>query len=407
MATAQTTSDFEGVSLPGPDTAYLETQYPVNGVHTFTSGNALFYGQVSWGSSWSDFNCSNATDTVQASYTKAAAAIPGKGYDGSSKYAIAFVPIDFMGPDPTATIPVGAKLQGAAAGKQVFGAYFTNSVFAYRYMLDGNKYANNNFWLKLIIRGYNNGVKSADSVLFTLADYSGAGGNPVLVNTWEWVNLTSLGNVDSLTFDLISNDNAGGFGINTPAYFAMDNLVTSDGACPEATGLAVSAITESGAQLNWAHGMTGITPGYEVAVDQSATLAPTGTVTNVTGTTHTATGLNGNTTYYAHIRTACGSGSYSPWDTLSFKTQAGTGLFDTPDYTLAAGISPNPASSILNITAPVAVNATIYRIEGRPVLEQKNVKTIDISRLANGLYLIKITELQGASSRTLRFTKTH
>lgn len=402
---AQTTSTFEEINLPGTDTAYLETKYPNDGTYTFQSGNALFYGSVSWGSSWSNFNVSNATDTLETSYSKAAVAMPGTGYNASAKYAIAFVPIDFMGPDPTATIPVGAKLQGNAAGHPVFGAYFSNSVYAYRYILNNNFYATNHHWLKLVVRGYLAGVKSTDSVTVTLADYTNAT-SPVLVNNWQWTNLSSLGNVDSLTFDMVSSD-AGSFGINTPAYFAMDNLITSDGACPAALNLAASAITANGATLNWTNGLSQVTPSYEVAVDQSATLAPTATATTVTATTYTASGLNSNTTYYAHVRSACATGGFSDWDTVAFKTQGGTGIFQTPENTLAASISPNPVQHLLRITAAVPVNAVIYSIEGKPVLQASRAQQVDISGLSNGIYLIKLTDLQGTATGTLRFAKTN
>jgi hypothetical protein len=406
VAQAQTTSTFEDVILPGADTGFLETKYPNNGTYTFPSGNALFYGNVSWGSSWGNFNCSNATDTTETSYAKAAVAIPGSGYNSSANYAIAYVPIDFMGPVPTATIPVGAKLQGAAAHEQVFGAYFSNSVYAYRYMLQGNKYANSHFWLRLIVRGYDNGVKSADSVIFTLADYTNTA-NAVLVNNWQWVNLTPLGNVDSLTFDMVSNDTAGGFGINTPAYFAMDNLITSDGQCPAPLNLTASGITVNDVQLNWTNGISGITPAYEVAIDQSATLAPTVATTTVNATTHAVSGLTVNTTYYAHIRSACSNGGFSAWDTVTFKTAPGLGIFNTPANTLQVSISPNPAVNTLNITAAVPANATIYSIEGREIMTVNRAQKIDISNLANGVYIIKVTDLKGISSATLRFAKTN
>ncbi len=404
-AGAQTTSNFEDVTLGGADTGYLETKYPVSGSYTFQSGNAKFYGSV-MGSSWSDFNVSNATDTMRTSYTKAAVAIPGKGYNNTTNYAIAYVPIDFMGPVTSATIPVGAKLQGAAAGHKVFGAYFTNSVYAYRYILNGGFYANNHHWLKLIVRGYLAGVKSTDSVSVTLADYTNTA-SPVLVNNWKWTDLTSLGNVDSLTFDLISSDADPTWGINTPAYFAMDNLITSDGKCPAALDLAVSGITVSGAQLNWSNSMTEVTPGYQVAVDQSATLAHTAATTNVTATTYAATNLNSNATYYAHIRAACGDGSFSDWDTAMFKTLPGTGIFQTPDNSLTASISPNPVKDVLHINAQTTVDAVIYSIEGRRVMTVKAAKEINITELNEGLYFIKLTESNGNRSGTLRFAKTN
>jgi hypothetical protein len=78
-------------------------------------------------------------------------------------------------------------------------------------------------WFKLTVRGYLNGQQTAGSVDFMLADT----GNRI-VNTWQWVDLSALGNVDSLTFDLSSSDTVGGFGMNNPSYFAMDNLTTSE-----------------------------------------------------------------------------------------------------------------------------------------------------------------------------------
>ena len=43
------------------------------------------------------------------------------------------------------------------------------------------------------------------------------------MDDWEWVDLSSLGTVAGLEFDLSSSD-TGPSGMNTPAYFAMDDL---------------------------------------------------------------------------------------------------------------------------------------------------------------------------------------
>jgi hypothetical protein len=45
----------------------------------------------------------------------------------------------------------------------------------------------------------------------------------VVTNTWEWAELGVLGEVYGLEFSLASSDN-GAFGINTPGYFAVDNI---------------------------------------------------------------------------------------------------------------------------------------------------------------------------------------
>jgi hypothetical protein len=58
-----------------------------------------------------------------------------------------------------------------------------------------------------------------------LADYRGGS---VLLNDWQHVDFSPLGTVDELRFGLSSSDNSefGGFSyMNTPAYFAMDNLL--------------------------------------------------------------------------------------------------------------------------------------------------------------------------------------
>ena len=68
-------------------------------------------------------------------------------------------------------------------------------------------------------------------VPFYLADFRGA--TPQLVSNWTTVNLSSLAGAKSLAFTLTSTD-VGAFGMNTPAFFAVDNLVAvSPVAVPE------------------------------------------------------------------------------------------------------------------------------------------------------------------------------
>ena len=43
------------------------------------------------------------------------------------------------------------------------------------------------------------------------------------MNTWEWVDLTTLGSLDSVSFRLSSSD-VGSFGMNTPAFFCIDEF---------------------------------------------------------------------------------------------------------------------------------------------------------------------------------------
>ncbi|HUT45289.1 MAG TPA: DUF4465 domain-containing protein, partial [Sedimentisphaerales bacterium] len=60
---------------------------------------------------------------------------------------------------------------------------------------------------------------------FYLADYRFEdNGEDYIVDTWQYVDLTSLGEVMSLEFALSSSD-VGDWGMNTPAYFVIDTIV--------------------------------------------------------------------------------------------------------------------------------------------------------------------------------------
>ena len=58
-------------------------------------------------------------------------------------------------------------------------------------------------------------------------------------------------------------------------------------------------------------------------------------------------------------------------------------------------IYPNPATSLLHIESPVHVNAVITSIEGKTVLSQKDATEVNISGLANGMYIIMLFDEQG------------
>jgi len=73
---------------------------------------------------------------------------------------------------------------------------------------------------------------------FYLADYRFEdNAQDYIIKTWQWVELSSLGEVDSLKFTLASSD-VGAYGMNTPGYFCIDQVYVS----PETI-----SISESGA----------------------------------------------------------------------------------------------------------------------------------------------------------------
>ena len=115
--------------------------------------------------------------------------------------------------------------------REVAGFYITNSTYAALSMENGDAFAkkfggdtgDDPDYFKLVVLGYNNGVYS-DSAVFYLADFRfDDNRQDYIIRDWRWFDLSGLGEVDSLHFNLFSSD-IGSFGMNTPAYFCMDNL---------------------------------------------------------------------------------------------------------------------------------------------------------------------------------------
>lgn len=217
---AQVTWNFEEFDLP--ENTYLNDAGNEGG---FTNGlvflpnyydSEFFY--------WTGWAVSNVTDKTTPGFGNQYSAIPGSGYNGSKHYVV-----------NSAFGNNNMVLHNEAAGKPVSGMYITNSTYAYLSMKDGDAFAkkfggvtgNDPDYFLLTIKAYSEGNIKSDSVNFYLADYRFSNNNQdYIVKTWEWVDLSSLGNVDSLSFILSSSDN-GQFGMNTPAYFCVDNMITS------------------------------------------------------------------------------------------------------------------------------------------------------------------------------------
>ncbi len=171
--------------------------------------------------SWSGWSLSSMADTTTPGFTNQYSAITGAGANGSTNYGVAFGQANSL------------LLTGEASGSTVTGMYVTNGTYPYLSMRDGDGFAkqfggvtrNDPDYFLLTIKGYQGGELTTDSVDFYLADYRFEDNTEdYLVDTWTFVDLASLGPVDSLQFSLSSTD-VGMFGMNTPAYFMMDQLI--------------------------------------------------------------------------------------------------------------------------------------------------------------------------------------
>lgn len=226
---AQTVATFDTLTLSGTDTFYVNYSNPGNDVG-FNDGLAHFptnYDTAGYKGLRRGFVYSNMTDSVTSGYTNPNSAKAAKGYNASSQYVVAYGSSNKV------------FLTGAAIGQPVKGFYATNSTYAFNSMKDGDSFArkfgdsgtvkgSHPDWFLLTIYGYSGGAKKADSVNFYLADFRSADSTKdYILKTWEWVDLQPLGKVDSLEFKLTSSD-VGQWGMNTPAYFCMDNFTTDE-----------------------------------------------------------------------------------------------------------------------------------------------------------------------------------
>lgn len=126
--------------------------------------------------------------------------------------------------------------------------------------------------------------------------------------------------------------------------------------CGQAQNLTVSNITTQGADFNWNAVFNVV--GYEYVVDQSSA-DPTVTGIATTGTSYTVSGLVPGATYYFHLRTNCGAGEYSLWQTVSFTTNSTTCTL--PTGVAASAITTN--SAILNWTAQPGAISYDYKLD--------------------------------------------
>ena len=202
------------------------TEYFISGGASFQNDNA--------GYSWSGFSYSNTTDTTTEGYTNQFSVYTGGGIDGSANYGVSYIMLDWEGGtyDPIPNIIYLAD----ASGNEVQGLYVTNTTYAALSMLNGDSFAkkfggtggDDPDWFLLTIKGIDSEANYTGTVEFYLADYRFADNSQdYIVDEWTWVDLNSLGTVVGLEVCVSSSD-TGDWGMNTPSYFAMDNLVLVD-----------------------------------------------------------------------------------------------------------------------------------------------------------------------------------
>jgi hypothetical protein len=220
---AQTVIDFENVSL-NPET--YDNGYAGSSnffIAGFTFSNIY---DAAWGS-WNGFSISNITDNTTAGWGNQYSAFPGSGRN-SANYGVYYPEGTIQGNSSLAidsfyisntTYAAISMRDGDGFGKQ-FGSIYAGDGTT----IDGTN-GEDYYRVWVIAEGYS-GIK--DSVEVYLADYRFADNSQdYIVDSWIKVDLSTFGILPySITFRIESSD-VGSFGINTPTYFAIDDLYQS------------------------------------------------------------------------------------------------------------------------------------------------------------------------------------
>jgi len=221
------------------------------------SSQGASFNTVEFDPGWSYSNVNNVTT---AGFTNQFASYTGTGFGGSGNYAMAYGWRDDV---PTGRFPVPFNPLNVSdlrfipsiqlpMGMQASSVLISNSTYSALSMLSGDGFSkkfggaggSDPDFLKLSVFG----IDASDNPLgveveFYLADYrSPISLNDFIVNSWQSLDLSNLANARSLHFNLSSSD-VGGFGMNTPGYFALDNLRLT--AVPEPSTLALVGLVTS------------------------------------------------------------------------------------------------------------------------------------------------------------------
>lgn len=211
---------FEGIDLGAEGYANGS-----DGKGGFTDGNYHFANTYTaeYGS-WSGFAISNKKETDFVDYMASQYnSCVGHGVDNSSQYAVYYYS-SFGRASVTDGEAVKEKNGNAF---DALGFYVANSAWNVTAYTVGDGMTDGAFtkgdWCKLTVYGVK-GNEVTGHVDFYLADYrSDNEADHYYVKDWTWVNLSTLGTVDQLNFEVTAS-RSNEWGTTTPTYFCMDNF---------------------------------------------------------------------------------------------------------------------------------------------------------------------------------------
>lgn len=377
---------FDDLYLPAESYWWGDTV--PNYKNTFYSGSYSFANSmIPHSKTWGLFGYSNKTSTsfdMSTLITDQFNSVVGHGVNGSSNYAVVY-PSHVMG--HTMVVPTHKP-----QGDSIRGCYITNNAWVKYVSIhgtgtnsNGKQDANTPFttgdWVKLTAKADN-----GKSVSFYLADYRSS--NPAdhyLIESWQWLDLRSLGVVKNVTFTM-DGTRHNQYGTTIPTYFCMDDF----GGDRPLTTFADTVSAEVGktkmVNLNTllpAVDTKGASIEYAITDEADNTLADI----SVVGIRLKITAHKAGKSNIVLRRTIKGESEFIVlW--LKFEnTTTDTDLADTESII----ISPNPATDSFSVNRSGTLE--IFTLSGKKVYSDvgyRSGETVNITGYSQGTYIVKI-----------------
>lgn len=226
---AITIADFEDLAMPDAgwwkyDAENDEDTY----TDSFFSGSFRFpnYPMISY-DAWCGYGYACETETAFENLDHQFRNAVGGGAEGTASYGVAYL----YGANATITVGHGDDCHN------VHGVYVTNSAYTLSVILNGNALcpkftAENDDYMTATFTGYDADGNTTGSVDVVLADYRSRAAEPEILTKWKWVDLSSLGNVNTLRLTYDSSQRS-----YVPAYVCIDRLGRTNPDGPDETGV--------------------------------------------------------------------------------------------------------------------------------------------------------------------------
>ena len=377
---------FDDLYLPAESYWWGDTV--PNYKNTFYSGSYSFANSmIPYSKTWGLFGYSNKTSKSfdpDQFITDQFNSVVGHGVNGSSNYAVVY-PSHAMG--HTMVVPTHKP-----QGDSIRGCYVTNNAWVKYVSIHGtgtdskgkqDKHTpfTTGDWVKLTAKADN-----GKSVSFYLADYRSS--NPAdhyLIESWQWLDLRSLGVVKNVTFTM-DGTRHNQYGTTIPTYFCMDDF----GGDRPLTTFADTVSAEVGktkmVNLNTllpAVDTKGASIEYAITDGADNTLADI----SVVGIRLKITAHKAGKSNIVLRRTVKGESEFIVlW--LKFEnTTTDTDLADTESII----ISPNPATDSFSVNRSGTLE--IFTLSGKKVYSDvgyRSGETVNITGYSQGTYIVKI-----------------